>query len=223
VRVLVVEDDRRIARLLKQGLAESGYCVATAFDGEDGYLDARYNHYDLIILDLMLPSMDGLAIARRLRTEGVRTPILMLTALDQEDSVVVGLDAGADDYLTKPFRLGELLARVRALIRRESLTRAGVMHVGDLVVDTTTRRVFLGGNEVELSTREYSLLEYLVHHTGQIVTRELLTENVWSDADIESNVIDVYVGYLRQKIDADSHPSLIRTVRGLGYTIRPST
>jgi DNA-binding response OmpR family regulator len=203
------------------GLIESGYSVAIAGDGEDGYLDARYNHYDLVILDLMLPSMDGVEIARRLRNEGVRAPILMLTARDREDEIVRGLDGGGDDYLTKPFRFGELLARVRALIRRESLSRAGVMHVGDLELDTTAHRVFRAGTEVELSAREYALLEYLVHHTGQVVTRELLTENVWSDADVESNVIDVYVGYLRQKVDADSHPSLIRTVRGVGYTICP--
>lgn len=220
MRVLVVEDDPRIAGFLEQGLQESGYAVRVAHDGDDGYLDARYNPYDLIVLDLMLPGMDGMEVARRLRTEGVTTPILMLTARDTEQDKIHGLDVGADDYLTKPFGFGEFLARVRALLRRESINRASLMRIGDLEVDTASRRVYRSGQEIQLSGREYALLEYLIHHAGQVVTRDLLMENVWSDAEIESNVIDVYVGYLRQKIDAPFSRPLIQTVRGVGYSLR---
>jgi DNA-binding response OmpR family regulator len=220
MRILIVEDDRRIAGFVKKGLEESGYHVALAHDGEDGFLDARYNPYDLLVLDLMLPKMDGIEVARILRAAGNTTPILMLTARETEQDRIQGLDIGADDYLTKPFEFGEFLARVRALLRRRSTNRTSIMCVGDLEVDTASRRVYRAGTEVSLSGREYALLEYLVHHTGQVVTRDLLTENVWSDADVESNVIDVYVGYLRQKIDAPFSQPLIHTVRGVGYTLR---
>lgn len=222
MRILVVEDDSRIAGFIEKGLRESGYAVRVAQNGDDGYLDARYNPYDLIVLDVMLPRMDGLEIARRLRQEEKTTPILMLTARDTEQDKIRGLDVGADDYLTKPFGFGEFLARVRALLRRESLTRTSVMRLGDLEVDTAARRVHRAGTEILLSGREYTLLEYLIHHAGQVVTRDLLMENVWSDADIESNVIDVYIGYLRQKIDVPFGESLIHTVRGVGYTLRPA-
>jgi DNA-binding response OmpR family regulator len=220
VRILVVEDDRRIAGFLKKGLEESGYHVAVAHDGEEGFLDARYNPYDLVVLDLMLPKLDGMEVARRLRAAGNTTPILMLTARDTEQEKIQGLDVGADDYLTKPFGFGEFLARVRALLRRESMNRTSVMRVGDLAVDTVARRVSRAGIEVPLSGREYALLEYLVYHAGQVVTRDLLMENVWTDSDVESNVIDVYVGYLRQKIDAPIGRPLIHTIRGVGYTVR---
>jgi DNA-binding response OmpR family regulator len=220
MRILVVEDDSRIAGFLEKGLRESGYAVRVARDGEEGYLDARYNPYDLVILDLMLPKLDGIEVARRLRKEGVVTPILMLTARDTEGDKIQGLDVGADDYLTKPFGFGELLARVRALLRRESMNRSSIMQVDDLEVDTAGRRVYRSGREIPLSGREYALLEYLIHHSGQVVTRDLLMENVWSDTDIESNVIDVYIGYLRGKIDAAPRQPLIHTVRGVGYTLR---
>ena len=220
MRILVVEDDPEIVGFLDKGLSDSGYQVASEASGEDGYLAARYNPYDLVVLDLMLPDMDGIEIARRLRQEGIRTPILMLTARDTEQDKVLGLDVGADDYLTKPFGFAEFLARVRALLRRESLSRSSVMRVADLEVDTAARRAFRDGRELVLSAREYALLEYLVHHAGQVVTRDLLSENVWADADVESNVIDVYVGYLRQKIDAPFPKPLIHTVRGLGYSLR---
>ncbi len=220
MRVLVVEDDSRIAGFIEKGLQESGYAVRLARDGDEAYLDARYNPYDLIVLDLMLPKMDGIDVARHLRREGIVTPILMLTARDTEQDKIAGLDVGADDYLTKPFGFGEFLARVRALLRRESMNRSSVMRMGDLEVDTVARRVHRAGREIALSGREYMLLEYLIHHAGQVVTRDLLMENVWSDAEAESNVIDVYVGYLRQKIDAPFGQSLIHTVRGIGYTLR---
>jgi len=223
IRILVVEDDPRIAAFVEQGLRESGYNVAVARDGEEGFLDARLNEYDLIVLDLMLPKLDGLEVARRLRAARKATPVLMLTARDTEADKITGLDAGADDYLTKPFSFGEFLARVRALLRRDTLTRASVMRVGDLELDTAARRVARAGRDIVLSAREYALLEYLVHHAGQTVTREQLAERVWSDAEVESNVIDVYVRYVRQKVDAPfapSAPPLIHTVRGVGYTLR---
>jgi DNA-binding response OmpR family regulator len=164
--------------------------------------------------------MDGIEVARKLRQAGKTLPILMLTARDTEADKVQGLDVGADDYLTKPFSFAEFLARVRALLRRESLSRSSVMQVGDLEVDTAAHRVQRGGKEIELSGREYALLEFLIHRAGQVVTRDQLREHVWGDADVWSNVVDVYIGYLRQKIDAASNRPLIQTVRGIGYSLR---
>jgi len=220
MRILLVEDDPRIILFVGEALEEAGYSVAVARDGEDGFLDARLNAYDLIMLDLALPTLDGVEVARRLRAAGTTTPILMLTARDRERDKILGLDAGADDYLTKPFRLGELLARVRALLRRDSLARASVMRVGDLTLDTVARRAWRAGREIALSGREYTLLEYLVHHAGQVVTRAELEETVWGESDIGSNVAEVYIGYLRQKIDAPFAAPLLHTVRGIGYTLR---
>ena len=220
MHILVVEDDARIAAFIEKGLVESGYTVAVARDGEEGFLDARLNDYDLIVLDVMLPKMDGFEVARRLRAARKATPILMLTARDSERDKIQGLDIGADDYLTKPFSFGEFLARVRALLRRDTLTRAGVMRVGDLELDTVARHVQRAGRDIALSAREYALLEYLVHHAGQTVTREQLAAHVWSDAEVESNVIDVYVRYLRQKVDVPFGAGSIQTVRGVGYSLR---
>jgi DNA-binding response OmpR family regulator len=220
MHILVVEDDPRIAAFVTRGLEVSGYTVTVAHDGEDGFLAARYNDYDLIVLDLMLPKMDGIEVARKLRAAGKATPILMLTARDTEKDKIRGLDVGADDYLTKPFSFGEFLARVRALLRRDTLTRASIMRIDDLELDTVARLVRRGGRDVALSAREYALLEYLVHHAGQLLTREQLAAHVWSDAEVESNVIDVYVRYLRQKVDAPFGQPLIHTVRGVGYTLR---
>jgi DNA-binding response OmpR family regulator len=220
VRILIVEDDQEIVDFLRQGLTESGYQVGAQQNGEDGYLDARYNSYDLIVLDLSLPAMDGIDIAHRLRREGTSTPILILTARDTEQEKVLGLDTGADDYMTKPFGFAEFLARVRALLRREAQKRSSVMRFADLEVDTATRRVYRGGREILLSAREYSLLEYLAYNAGHVVTRGLLIEKIWSDAEIESNVIDVYVRYLRHKVDVPFDPPLIQTIRGVGYSLR---
>ncbi len=220
MHILVIEDEARIAGFVAQGLTESGYQVSVARDGEDGYLDAQLNDYDLIVLDLRLPRMSGLKIAHQLRAGGKTTPILMLTALDTEADVIRGLDGGADDYLTKPFSFGIFLARVRSLLRRDSLLKAGVMQVDDLRVDTATRGVERAGAPVQLSAREYALLEYLIYHAGQVVTREQLEEHVWSERAPESNVIDVYIGYLRQKVDAPFSRPLIHTVRGVGYVLR---
>ena len=220
MHILVVEDDLRIAAFVTRGLEESGYTVTVAHDGEEGFLDARYNDYDLIVLDLMLPKIDGIEVACRLRTAGCATPILMLTARDTERDKIRGLDVGADDYLTKPFSFGEFLARVRALLRRDTLTRSSLMRVGDLELDTAAHEVRRRGRDIALSAREYALLEYLVHHAGQVVTREQLAAHVWSDTEVESNVIDVYVRYVRQKVDAPFGQPLIQTVRGVGYTLR---
>jgi len=220
MRILVVEDDPHIAEIVSDGLTDAGYGVTVARDGEEGFLDARLNTYDLVVLDLTLPRMDGLEVARRLRASGVVTPILMLTARAREGETIAGLDAGADDYLTKPFRLGELLARVRALVRRDAAARARVLRVGDLELDTVTREVRRAGRVVDLSAREYVLLEYLVHHAGQVLTRAQLERSVWSDSEVGSNVVEVYIGYLRQKLDAPFDAPLIRTMRGVGYTLR---
>ena len=220
MRILVVEDDARIAGFVKKGLEESGYHVVVADNGQDGFLDARLNPYDLLVLDLMLPEMDGIEVARKLRQAGKTLPILMLTARDTEADKIQGLDVGADDYLTKPFSFAEFLARVRALLRRESLSRSSIMEVGNLEVDTAAHRVQCGGKDIEFSAREYALLEFLMYHAGQVVTRDQLREHVWGDVDVWSNVVDVYIGYLRQKIDATSNQPLIQTVRGIGYSLR---
>jgi len=168
----------------------------------------------------MLPTMDGITVARRLRADGIATPILMLTARDRETDKITGLDVGADDYLTKPFRIGELRARVRALLRRDGLSRSRVMHVGDLELDTVTREVRRAGRVVDLSAREYTLLHYLVHHVGQTLTRDQLERTVWGDSAVGSNVVEVYIGYLRHKLDAPFGTPLIHTVRGVGYALR---
>ncbi len=216
MRILVVEDDTRIAAFIAQGLRESGYHVNLARDGESGFLEATLNRYDLLVLDILLPKLDGVTLARKLRAERNTIPILMLTAKDTERDKIKGLDAGADDYLTKPFLFGEFLARVRALLRRDAFTRSRVMRVGDIELDTAGRRVRQGGRTLDLSQREYALLAFFIHHEGQVVTRAVLAEHVWGDAVVESNVIDVYVRYLRKKLGA----SLIETVRGSGYVLR---
>ncbi len=220
MRILVVEDDPRIVLVVGETLEEAGYGVTVARDGEEGFLDARLNDYDLVVLDVMLPTMDGITVARRLRADGIATPILMLTARDRETDKITGLDVGADDYLTKPFRIGELRARVRALLRRDGLSRSRVMHVGDLELDTVTREVRRAGRVVDLSAREYTLLHYLVHHVGQTLTRDQLERTVWGDSAVGSNVVEVYIGYLRHKLDAPFGTPLIHTVRGVGYALR---
>ncbi len=220
MRILVVEDDPRIALVVGETLEEAGYGVTVARDGEEGFLDARLNDYDLVVLDVMLSTMDGLTVARRLRADGIATPILMLTARDRKTDKIAGLDVGADDYLTKPFRIGELLARVRALLRRDGLSRSRAMRVGDLELDTATRQVVRAGRTLSLSAREYALLHYLVHHAGQTLTQAQLERTVWGDSEIGSNVVEVYIGYLRHKLDAPFATPLIHTIRGVGYVLR---
>ena len=223
MRILVVDDDRRLCSIIKRGLLEEAYAVDVAYDGEDGQYLAEVNPYDLIILDIMMPKRDGFQVCRGLRAKGVNTPILMLTARDAVEDRVKGLDAGADDYLVKPFAFNELLARVRALLRREGMFKSPEIMVGDLVLNTLTREVRRGDRTIELTTKEYVILEYFMRHPNAVVTRTMLEEHAWDyDFDSMSNLIDVYIRRLRSKIDADGENSLIQTVRGAGYRLKAS-
>lgn len=218
MRILIIEDDHNIADVIRRGLQEQHYSVDRAMSGEEGGEMALINTYDLIILDLMLPKMDGVSLCRELRVQGIKTPILILTALDAIDSKIEGLDAGADDYLTKPFHFGELLARVRSLIRRQSDEKTSEIQVADLVLDTARRVVARNGLPVALTAKEFALLEYFMMNRGKVLTREQISEHVWDmNFDPQSNVIDSFVRFLRQKIDKDHSTPLIHTVRGIGY------
>lgn len=220
MRVLVVEDEVGISRFIAQGLAEAGYAVDVVADGQEGLNYALTTPYDLLIVDILLPKVDGLSLLRTLRERGVKTPVLLLTALDEVEDRVRGLDSGADDYLTKPFAFPELLARVRALLRRPPLQNNPVLRVGDLELDTVRRKVRRGGKQIDLSPREFSLLEYLMRHPGQVLTRTQIAEHIWDfNFFAESNVVDVYIGYLRRKVDRGFDRPLIHTVRGVGYWI----
>jgi heavy metal response regulator len=220
MRILVVEDEPGIARFIRQGLSEAGYAVDVASDGEEGLDYALAAPYDLLVLDILLPKMDGLRLLRELRERGMRTPVLLLTARDTVEDRVQGLDSGADDYLVKPFAFPELLARVRALLRRPPLQSNPVLRVGDLELDTVRREVRRAGRRIDLSPREFSLLEYLMRHPNQVLTRTQIAEHIWNfDFYAESNVVDVYIGYLRRKIDRGFDRPLIHTVRGVGYRL----
>jgi len=219
-RVLIIEDDQAILKLLQRGLAYEGYTVDTATDGRTGLILARDHTPDLVILDWMLPGMDGLEVCHRLRTGGA-VPILMLTAKDTVQDRVQGLDAGADDYLVKPFNLDELLARVRALLRRTQPERVPVLKFADLTLDTGSRQASRGSRLVALTAKEYELLELFLRHPKQVLTREVIFDRVWGyDFGGESNVLEVYIRYLRQKLEAGQEPRLIHTVRGVGYVMR---
>lgn len=218
MRILLVEDEPGIANFVRQGLTEAGYAVDLAWDGREGLAYAQAADYDALVLDIMLPKMNGLELLRELRRQGDKTPALMLTARDTVEDRVTGLDAGADDYLVKPFAFPELLARVRALLRRPPLQVGTTLQVGDLQMDTAKREVSRAGRSVDLSPREYAVLEYLMRHPGQVLTRNQIAEHVWNfDFYNESNVVDVYIGYLRRKIDQDADIPLIHTIRGVGY------
>ena len=221
MRILIVEDERKVAGFIRQGLREEGHAVELATDGAEA-LDTVLGGpaYDLIVLDLMLPKRDGFGVLKSLRDRGVTTPVLVLTARDSVGDKVTGFDLGADDYLTKPFAFEELLARVRALLRRGADRRLTTLRLADLALDPATRTVVRGARRLELSAREYALLEYFLRNAGRVLTRPMLAEHVWGiDFDSESNVIDVYVGYLRRKIDGAGEPRLLRTVRGVGYVL----
>ncbi len=220
MRVLVVEDEPSIANFVRQGLVEAGYAVDVARDGREGLDYALVAQYDLFVLDIMLPKLDGLALLRELRCQGYKTPTLMLTARDMVRYRVEGLDAGADDYLVKPFDFTELLARIRALLRRPPLQVGTILRIEDLEMDTAKREVRRNDELIELSPREYSMLEYLMRHPNQVLTRTQIGEHVWDFSFFnESNVVDVYIGYLRRKIDKGNNQPLIQTVRGVGYRI----
>jgi DNA-binding response OmpR family regulator len=220
MRVLLIEDYDLLRQSLEQGLREEGYAVDAARDGETGLWQARSGNYDVVVLDLMLPKIDGLSILKKLRDEGSPSHVLILTAKDSTSDRIKGLDAGADDYLVKPFALGELLARVRALVRRKYDAKSPVIQVSDLHIDTTARSVSRGGERIDLSAREYALLEFMAHRVGQIVTRTEIWDHVYDDASTaESNVVDVFIGHLRRKIERDGLPRLIHTRRGIGYLL----
>ena len=221
MQVLLVEDDARIARVVERALTDVGHRVEVAHDGLEGLTSAERGLHDLLILDVMLPEMDGIEVARELRRQKVRTPILMLTARDAVEDRIEGLDTGADDYLVKPFDFGELLARLRALVRRGPADRGTELRVGDLVLDPAARRVRRGDAEIPLSTKEFQLLEVFMRHPGEVLSRLALLEGAWDSAyENRSNVIDVYVRYLRDKIDRPFGVETLETVRGAGYRLR---
>lgn len=220
MRVLLVEDDAGIAQFVQQGLVEVGYAVDVVPDGQSGLNYAQAAEYDAIVLDVMLPELDGLQVLRSLRSQQIKVPVLLLTARDRIEDRVQGLDAGADDYLVKPFAFTELLARLRALLRRPPLQNATILQVGDLEMDVANRQVCRAGKQIELSPREFTLLEYLMRHPRQVLTRAQITEHIWNfDFYGDSNVVDVYIGYLRRKIDRNSDYPLLHTVRGVGYRL----
>ena len=220
MKVLVIEDDPLISEVIKAGLEQSYFKVDTAFDGLSGYEMAIDHPYSVIVLDLMLPKMDGIAVCQRLREQKIDTPIIMLTARDAVTDRVKGLESGADDYLPKPFDFRELLARVRAVQRRTNVNKTQVIKVADLVLDTTARRVTRNGREIVLTPREFSLLEALAAHEGQVLSREVIQERVWLDDSSYSNTVDAHIKSLRKKVDSEFPTKLIQTVFGVGYTLR---
>jgi two-component system copper resistance phosphate regulon response regulator CusR len=221
VRILIIEDENKIASFIKRGLKEEGYSVDIASDGEEGHYKATTQECDLIILDLMLPKMDGLSLCQKLREEKVGVPILMLTARDTVKDKVTGLDSGANDYLTKPFAFEELLARCRALLRKKDRPAPTKLRVADLTLDLLSHKVSRQDKEIVLTPKEFALLEYLMRNEGIVVTRTMISEHVWDvNFDTFTNVIDVYISYLRSKIDAGHEKSLIHTLRGKGYLLK---
>jgi DNA-binding response OmpR family regulator len=221
-RILVVEDGPDVLNVLERTLSENGYIVLTATDGEEGLATALDQHPDLVILDIGLPRRDGYEVARELRARAFTAPVLMLTARDTIPDKVEGLDAGADDYLAKPFSYDELLARVRALLRRSALRAdQAMLRIGDLVIDPFSRDVRRGSREINLTQKEYALLEYLARQAGRPVTREQISQQVWKqEFDPTTNIVDVYINYLRKKVDVEGEPSVVQTVRGVGYMLR---
>ncbi len=221
MRILVVEDERKVASFIRQGLQEEGHAVDVASDGPTGLEMGLQRLHDLLILDIQLPKMDGLSVLRRLRQEKVATPVLLLTVRAAIEDKVLGLDLGADDYLTKPFAFQELVARVRALLRRGAQGGAPLLQVADLTLDPARRMVSRAGQRIELTPREFSLLDYFMRNPDRVLTRTMILEHVWNyDFDPETNVVDVYVNYVRRKIDTGHERKLIRTLRGVGYVLK---
>ncbi|HTI15746.1 MAG TPA: response regulator transcription factor [Dictyobacter sp.] len=221
MRILVAEDHPTLGTSLKQNLEQSRYAVDLVADGEDALTMALAGTYDLLILDILLPGLSGFEVCRQLRDHQKRTPILMLTALGEVEHRVTGLDLGADDYLTKPFAFRELEARVRALLRRETATKSAVLRFADISLDTRTHEVYRGEHAILLSSKEYTLLEFLMYHPRQVLSRTMIADHVWDlDAEHLSNVIDVYIGYIRNKLCAHGEPNVIQTIRGAGYQLK---
>jgi heavy metal response regulator len=221
MRLLVVEDEKKVARFIQRGLEEEGYAVDVARDGEEALALARDGVHDLILLDIGLPGKNGLQVLRELRDGKREVPVLLLTVRATIEDKVLGLDAGADDYLTKPFAFQELLARIRALLRRQTGGGPAVLKYADLLLDPARRTASRGGEKIELTSKEFALLEYLLRHPGRVLTRTRIIEHVWDyDFDSGTNLVDVYINYLRKKVDSGREPKLIHTVRGVGYVLK---
>ena len=220
MKVLFVEDDKSIAHFVKKGLEENYLAVDTAYDGEEGLYLALNERYDLFILDIILPKIDGIEILKSIREKNIDTPVIFLTAKDAEMDIVKGLNLGADDYMVKPFSINELLARVRAILRRDKAKWVSQLKIADLVMDLKTHKVFRGGKRIDLTPKEYTLLEYLMRNEGQIMTRTMISESIWDyHFDSLTNVIDVHVYHLRNKIDKGFNPQLLHTIKGVGYVL----
>ena len=221
MRILLVEDDTGIARFVKQGLSEKSFSVDVAADGEEGFQAALHMKYDLIVLDILLPKMDGKEVLGKIRSMNIQTPVIFLTAKDSESDIVHGLNLGADDYLTKPFSFNELLARIQAIIRRDkAVTYPSRLQMANLILEPDGHRVFREKTKIELTPKEYVLLEFFMRHPGQIITRTMISEKVWDyHFDTSTNIIDVHVSHLRNKIDKDFEPKLLHTVKGVGYVL----
>jgi heavy metal response regulator len=221
MRILVVEDESKVASFIKKGLEEEGHAVDLAADGREGLMLALDGVHDLVVLDINLPRLDGLGVLKEIRQAGVKTQVLLLTVRATIEDKVLGLDTGADDYLTKPFSFQELLARVRALLRRRAEAEPVLLQVADLTLDPSRRLVRRGEDKIELTAKEFALLDYFMRNPGRVLTRTMIAEHVWDyDFDTMTNIIDVYVNHLRKKIDADRQPKLIHTVRGVGYVMQ---
>jgi len=221
MKILVVEDEKKVSSFIKRGLEEEGYEVETAADGEEGLKIATEGRFDLVVLDWMLPKLDGISLLKELRDRKLATPVLMLTAKDTVEDIVVGLETGSDDYLTKPFAFAELLARVKALIRRSEMDRGAELCFADLRIDPVAHKVWRSEKEIDLTAKEYGLLEYFMRNPNQVLTRTMIADHVWDYTfDSFTNIIDVYVNYLRKKIDREAPVKLIHTVRGVGYILK---
>lgn len=224
MRILIVEDEPALLKSISRRLREEGYSVDTAEDGEEGQDLIEVVEYDCIILDIMLPVIDGLTVLKHIRNKGIKIPVLLLTARDAIEDKVKGLDLGADDYLTKPFSFDELLARIRALLRRQNESKETILKAADLILDTVSHTVSRGGNDIELTAKEYAILEYMLRNKGRLLTRSQIADHVWNyDFEGNSNIVDVYIRYLRKKIDDDFDSKLLHTVRGSGYMLKEET